>query len=308
MAKGSDRSSGSSKGPRGTRGNRSGSAGSAGRRSGGGKGKSGARAGGKGHSSSDGRRGSSGTSDKRSGGKDGSGAGRRTSSPSRADRAQLRTSGTGGGDLPNWIKEEVARVTARDKRDTVLALLGEAADAFADGRFPRARQQLLRAKKLTSRVATIRELLGLTAYRMGNWDEALRELRTYRRIDGDTTHMSVEMDCQRALDRPEDVEKTWERFRELGGRPAADAEMRVVYASFLLDRGEPRRAWSVINPGRIATDPREWDLRRWYVASRVAAALGDVDTAQQLAAAIERNDLAFPGLDQLHEEIEAAGA
>lgn len=218
-------------------------------------------------------------------------------------RETLRTGGTGGADLPRWIREEVTLNTSKLKRDMTLNLLGEAADAFAEGRFPKAYGRLIKAKELSNRTPTIRELLGLTAYRMERWDDALKELRTYRRLAGDTTHMAVEMDCLRALGRNRDVEKTWDMFMELGGRPASNGEIRVVFGSYLLDQGEPRRAWSITNPGRLGAEPAEWDLRQWYVAARAAAALGDVKTARQLVEAIEGHELAFPGLSELHEEI-----
>jgi len=220
-----------------------------------------------------------------------------------ARRETLRTSGTGGADLPRWIREEVTLSTSKLKRDMTLNLLGEAADAFAEGRFPKAYGRLVKAKELSNRTPTIRELLGLTAYRMERWDDALKELRTYRRLAGDTTHMAVEMDCLRALGRNRDVEKTWDTFMELGGRPAANGEIRVVFGSYLLDQGEARRAWSITNPGRLGAEPAEWDLRQWYVAARAAAALGDEKTARQLVKAIEGHELSFPGLTELHEEI-----
>lgn len=222
-------------------------------------------------------------------------------------REQLRRGGSSGGDLPKWIRDEVYRSTPKDRRDATLVLLTEAADAFADGRFPKAYGRLIKAKQISSRTPTIRELLGLTSYRMSQWDEALRELRAYRRIAGDTTHMPVEMDCLRALKRGSDVEKVWALYEELGGLSSTDCEMRVVYASHLLDKGDPRGAWKVANPGRLKNDAREWDLRQWYVAARAAAALGDKDTARQLAASVEKHDIAFPGLTELLIEIDAVG-
>ena len=219
----------------------------------------------------------------------------------RAQRGTLRP--TPGGDLPRWVKEEIQRVTPKDRREPTMRLLADAALLFADSRYPQALPKLREAKKLSSRTATIRELLGLTAYRTGNWQEGLRELRTFRRLTGDTTHMAVEMDCLRALDRPGDVEKVWNLFHELGGGPAAEKEMSVVYASFLLDQGRPKDAWRVTSPKRIEQDAREHDLRRWYVAARAASALGDYDTADQLAGAIEERDVSFPGLEELRNEI-----
>lgn len=206
------------------------------------------------------------------------------------------------------MREEIQRVTPKDRRGPTMSLLADAALLFAESRYRQALPKLREAKKLSSRTATIRELLGLTAYRTGNWEEGLRELRTFRRLTGDTTHMAVEMDCLRALDRPADVEKVWTLFHELGGGPAAEKEMAVVYGSFLLDQGRARDAWKVTHPKRIEADAREHDLRRWYVAARAATVLGDLDTAGQLADAIEARDVSFPGMEELRDEIARAAA
>lgn len=204
------------------------------------------------------------------------------------------------------MKEEIQRVTPSDRRDATLNLLSEAAADFAGENFGAAHRKLLRAKDLSSRAAAIRELLGLTAYRMERWDEALKELRTFRRLAGDTTHMPIEMDALRALRRPADVHKTWELFRELGGSPATDAEARVVYGSFLLDEDQPRAAWSIVQPKRLTKDASEFDRRRWYVAARVAARLGDVATASKIADALDAADAGMPGLQELRDEISSS--
>ena len=251
-----------------------------------------------------------GSSDKRTGGSRTGGSGKppyakrdQSNSPKPRQREQLRVSGAGGGDLPKWIRDEVIRTTSKDRRDALLALIGDAADAFANARYTVARERLLRAKSISSRSETVRELLGLSLYRLGSWEDALRELRAYRRIAGDTTHLAVEMDCLRALGRDNDVPKVWAMLRELGASKAAEVELRVVYGSFLLDQGRPRDAWKVTDPGRIARDAHENDLRQWYVAARAAVALGDMKTADQLRKAIEDRDLAFPGLSELVNEI-----
>jgi hypothetical protein len=53
----------------------------------------------------------------------------------------------------------------------------------------------------------------------------------------------------------------------------------------------------------LASDAPEWEIRRWYVAARAAARLGDKDTARQIAGAIEELDPSLPGMDILHGEI-----
>lgn len=214
----------------------------------------------------------------------------------------------GPENLPKWLREEIQRVTPRDRRDATLTLLSEAASEFADGQFASAHRKLVKAKEMSSRAAPIRELLGLTAYRMERWDEALRELRTFRRLAGDTTHMPVEIDALRGLRRPADVHKAWELFLELGGSPATDAEARVVYGSFLIDEGQPRAAWQVTKPKRLTKDAKPFERRRWYVAARAAALLGDIDTANQIARALDEADPDMVGLQELREEIDMAAS
>jgi len=114
------------------------------------------------------------------------------------------------------------------------------------------------------------------------------------------------MDCLRGLKRHDDVDKTWHLFMELGGHPATDAEARVVYGSFLLDRGRARDAWEITKPKRVTKESKGFERRRWFVAARAALALGDVDTADRLASAVREGDADMPGLDELTEGIAAA--
>ncbi len=208
-----------------------------------------------------------------------------------------------GGTLPRWVADDLARVTPRAKLSQATEKLTAAAEAFAGGKHGRAVRFAEQAKEASPRDATIREVLGLAAYRLGRWQQALRELRTFRRYTGETTHLAVEMDVLRALDRPDDVDAAWDLFRRLGGSRDARNEAKVVYAAHLLDREEPRRAWDVVQPIRITDRARESDLRVWYVAARVAARLGDREAARRLFRAVQETDPAFPGLDELDRVI-----
>lgn len=216
--------------------------------------------------------------------------------PSGGGRRKTITAGT--GQLPRWVREEVMRATAKERREPALAELETGLLAYSEERFGKAAGALRRAKDLAPRAATVRELLGLATYQLEQWQEALSELRTFRRLTGITDHMAIEIDCQRALGKAEGVEKTWELFNELGGSREAEDEVRVVYASFLLERGERERAWSAIKPGRLVANPTESLLRRWAVAARVAAANKDRDTARKLVLAIRDADPDIPWLSE----------
>ena len=221
----------------------------------------------------------------------------------RTPRGVLKVGDTPGSELPRWVRDEIRLATSKDKLQPTLTLLQEAAYGFASAKYRQIIPKLEEAKKLSSRVATIRELLGLSYYRIGDWEAALREMRAFRRLAGETTHMAVEHDALRALGRREDVEKTWRLFKELGGDTWAKSEAKVVFGSFLLEEGRAKEAWPIVKPSRLTADAQEHTLREWYVAARVASSLGDQATALQIAKAIEKLDVAFPGLEELFSEI-----
>ena len=214
--------------------------------------------------------------------------------------------GAGAAELPKWMRDELRRVTGKERLGAATVAVTRAVEAFADERYENARRELRKAKSASGRATCVRELLGLAAYHTGAWREAVAELRAYRRMTGDSIYMPAEMDALRALGDSEGVEKTWMRFREAGGPPSADSEARVVYGSFLLDAGRPREAWSVTRPAPPSPEAPAHLLRRWFVAARAAAALGDPQTARLLAAAVREADPEMPGLGDLEAEIAQA--
>lgn len=224
--------------------------------------------------------------------------------PHQGKRPQRKTiTSVKGGQLPKWVRDEILRSTPKDRRQPAMNLLGSAMESFADERYAAAMTDLRKAKELSPRSATIREMLGLSAYRSGKWEEALRELRTFRRLTGDLIHYPVEMDCLRALKRPDDVIKAWERLQGYDISPTINHEARVVYASFLLDQNRARDAWPVIKPGRLVASPTQGELRRWYVAARVALEAGDKEAARRLVAALDEQEPDFEGVEELRRAL-----
>lgn len=72
-------------------------------------------------------------------------------------------------------------------------------------------EHALAASRRGGRIGCVREAVALTAYAAGDYAEALREFRTYRRITGDQQHLAAIVDCERALGR---VEKALESAGE----------------------------------------------------------------------------------------------
>ncbi len=232
-------------------------------------------------------------------------SGRGSGSSDRQDHDAKRRRDLHGAavDLPNWIVEALVRVTPKDRVAPALEALGEASAAMRDGRYHAAVKDAKRAKDLSPQDTTIRETLGLAAYRIGDWDTALTELRAYRRMAGDASHLPIEMDVLRAKGRDRDVIAAWETLQKADVRPAVYKEGKVVYGSFLLDKGDAVGAWELTGPKRVGPNAKEADLRVWYIAARAAAENGDTDTARRIADAIVLNDPSFAGLDELDREI-----
>jgi hypothetical protein len=224
----------------------------------------------------------------------------------RAERTKMRGDLKGAAvNLPNWIVEEVSRSTPGDRVGPTLEALGAASEALGDGNYQSAVKHGLRAKALAPQSATIRETIGIAAYRVGDWSTALTELRAYRRMAGETTHLPIEMDVLRAQGRDKDVELAWKELEKRGGHGLVMNEGKIVYASYLLDHDRADEAWAIVKPPRMEQRPNEGHLRLYFVAARAAAARGDRETARKWSDEIITHDPGFPGYEQLEREIAA---
>ncbi|MGO1318253.1 MAG: hypothetical protein ACTMIR_14630 [Cellulomonadaceae bacterium] len=97
------------------------------------------------------------------------------------------------------------------------------------------------------RVDIVREAAGLAAYRTGRYAEALRELRTVRRLNGSSEHLALMADCERGLGRPE-------RAIALAASPEAESldpdarvELAIVVSGARTDLGEIEAAEAVLD-------------------------------------------------------------
>ncbi|MCG7288386.1 hypothetical protein MHY85_20755, partial [Cellulomonas sp. ACRRI] len=137
------------------------------------------------------------------------------------------------------------------------------------------------------RVDVVREAAGLAAYRTGRFAEALRELRTVRRLNGSSEHLAVMADCERGLGRPE-------RAIALAASPEAEdldvttrAELAMVVSGARLDMGDPDAAIAALSG--IGSGPV-----RTLLAARVVAARADALRAAGRTAEAEEAEATVP--------------
>jgi tetratricopeptide (TPR) repeat protein len=138
------------------------------------------------------------------------------------------------------------------------------------------------ARARSSRIAAIREAVGIAAYHCGDWSQALAELRAARRMGSKSPLLALIADCERGLGRPK-------RAIELARSPEAAAltgddadELRIVAAGARADLGELEKALTVLStpqlePGRSGPTA----ARLLYAYAETLLALGRNDEALQ---------------------------
>nr|WP_245193189.1 hypothetical protein [Kocuria sp. JC486] len=88
------------------------------------------------------------------------------------------------------------------------------------------------------RVAAAREAAAVAAYENGEYHEALKEFRTFRRMTGDDVHLPLMVDCERALGKPDKALElaTSEAVENLDAN--AKVELAIVVAGIRRDQGD----------------------------------------------------------------------
>ena len=108
--------------------------------------------------------------------------------------------------------------------------------------------------RAAGRVDVVREAAGLAAYHTGRYAEALRELRTVRRLNGSSEHLPVMADCERGLGRPERAIALAREPEASGLDKAGQVELAMVIAGARLDMNDPDGALVALDiaPARAA--------------------------------------------------------
>lgn len=197
----------------------------------------------------------------------------------RGRAARNAGAGTGGAEA----RTELVRALGAQKGDRANARLRDAAHAFERERYEESRLLLKPIAEQAPQAAAVRELLGLTYYRLGRWKDAVRELEAFRAVDGSTEQHPVLADSYRALKRWREVEDLWEELKE--SSPAADlvAEGRIVMAGSLADRGKLGEAIALLEKSqRSVKRPGVHHLRQGYVLADLYERAGEVARAREL--------------------------
>ncbi len=123
-----------------------------------------------------------------------------------------------------------------------LVMAGRLIDFEPDLAFEHA----LAASRRGGRLACVREAVAMTAYAAGKYGEALRELRTFRRISGSNAHLPLMADCERGLGRPDRALELINSEDAESLDTAGKVELAIVESGARGDLGELEAALSAL--------------------------------------------------------------
>ena len=159
------------------------------------------------------------------------------------------------------------------------------------------------AMRRAGRVDVVREAVALTAYATGRYAEALREIRTVRRLSGLDALRAIEADCERGLGRPE-------RALDLAAAPPSKdmtdvdrVELAIVASGARLDLDQPEAALLVLDQDLVrGVADEDMKIRVAYARVTALRAAGRTAEADGLEATIpeadpEEEDVSFAELE-----------
>ncbi|MEV7633141.1 hypothetical protein AB0N64_12110 [Microbacterium sp. NPDC089318] len=144
----------------------------------------------------------------------------------------------------------------------------------------RAHEHALAASRRAGRVGVVRETLAITAYGVGDFALALRELRTYRRISGSNDQIALIVDSERGVGRPDRALEEGRAVDRSALTPAARVALAIAMSGARLDRGETELALGELEIPELDPDRAfEWSPALFSARAAVLEDLGRADEA-----------------------------
>ena len=168
----------------------------------------------------------------------------------------------------------------------------------------RAHQHAISASRRGGRIPAVRETLGLTAYTIGDFALALRELRTFRRISGSVDQVALEVDCERGLERPErglELARTIDRTKL---SDVAAVNLAIAMSGARLDQGKAMLALAELEIPQLKPDTAFAYSPGLFMA--YAEVLDELDRSREAEQWRARADVAQLALDEAFGTAEEA--
>ncbi|WP_368073048.1 tetratricopeptide repeat protein, partial [Curtobacterium sp. MMLR14_010] len=206
------------------------------------------------------------------------------------------------------------KTLSKDNAEWVARHLVTAA-MFIDDDPELANQHALSAARRAGRVAVVRETAAITAYRLGDFSTALRELRTYRRISGRNDQLPMMVDCERGLGRPERALELGRSVERGALEPGVQVELAIAMSGARLDLGNPTAALGELEiPQLDPSTAYTWSPALYSAYAATLEELGRQDEADEWWARVDRaaealaeaaDEDSWETIDVVEETIEA---
>jgi tetratricopeptide (TPR) repeat protein len=218
--------------------------------------------------------------------------------------------------LPAEVIDELSRITpgpaagrrARsDARGDLARRLSLAAEAYERDRYAESLRMTRSLLSAAPSSLAVRELHGLSCYRLGKWEDAIKHLEIVVDSSSDPNQIPVLMDCYRAIGRPRRVEELWAELRRQSPDVDVLVEGRLVVASTRAHLGDLDGAIKLLvsaGAARGLRHPAERHLRQWYLLADLLESSGDLAGARQIFERVVRAD---PEVADAADRLEALG-
>ena len=159
-----------------------------------------------------------------------------------------------------------------------------------------AHQHAISASRRAGRIPVVREMLAATAYRVGDYALALRELRTHRRLSGSQGNIALMVEAERALVRPQKAIETGLEadISELNAEQRV--QLAVAMSGARLDLGQTQQALFELEIPEL--DPNRAFSYSPELFAAYAAVLEDLGRERESAQWQARAELAAAALDE----------
>ena len=167
-----------------------------------------------------------------------------------------------------------------------------------------AHQHALAAAGRAARIALVRETVGITAYTVGDFAVALRELLTFRRISGSNDQIPLMVDCERGLGRPDRALELGRSVDRAALLPGVRVNLAIAMSGARLDRGENDLALAELqipelNPEKVFP----YSVPLFYAYADTLEILGKDAESKRWTSLAERAETALAGNPGPEDEV-----
>ncbi len=183
-------------------------------------------------------------------------------------------------DLASAARNEL-KTLSKENAEQVARHLAMAARLIDDD--PQlAHQHALAASRSAGRIAVVRETVAITAYAIGDFALAVRELRTFRRISGRDDQIALLVDSERGVGRPDRALEVGRAVDRAALPVVVRVELAIAMSGARLDLGENERALQELEIPELDPDHAfSWSPGLFAARAAVLEELGRLDEAAQ---------------------------